>query len=349
MPVIDSTLIPTTISSSIIAAATEASVVLKLATKQPMPTGAASVPILKTLPTSGWVNGHGGRKPGTTVEWSSDQIVPEEVAATIAVPQSLIDDSGIPLWNSVKAAIVDAVTFSIDSAILFGDNAPPSFLVDGVVGEAVRDGRVPHSPVAPPGQPDLAEAVNQAMGDVENDGLQPTGHAADVSIKSKLRGLRDANGLPIFVPNLGAGSYDTLYALPIAWSGSGAFDTTAVDLITGDWTKLIVGVRQDIRVETSTDGVIADATGKVLVSAFQDDQVLMRVYARLGYVLGKPVTRRSGGPANPFGLVRSTPGVMAAGAGGPGTFGESDDETDETSYRTGGATAGGKTAKSAKA
>jgi HK97 family phage major capsid protein len=306
MPVIDSTLIPSTISSSIIAAASEASVVLKLATRQPMPTGVASVPILKTLPTSGWVNGHGGRKPGTTVEWTSENIVPEEVAATIAVPQSLIDDSGIPLWDSVKTAIVDAVTFSIDSAILFGDNAPPSFLTDGIVGEAIADGRTVHAPAAAGAQPDLAEAVNLAMGDVENDGLQPTGHAADVGLKSKLRGLRDANGLPIFVPNLGAGSYDTLYALPIAWSASGAFDITVADLITGDWTKLIVGVRQDIRVETSTDGVIADATGKVLVSAFQDDQVLMRVYARLGYVLGKPVTRRAGGPANPFGLVKGS-------------------------------------------
>jgi HK97 family phage major capsid protein len=306
MPVIDSTLIPTTIASQIITAASEQSVVLKLANKQPMPTGVASVPILKTLPTSGWVNGHGGRKPGTTVEWTSEQIVPEEVAATIAVPQSLIDDSGIPVWPAVQGAITDSIAYSIDSAILFGENAPASFLTDGVVGDAIADGRTVHSPAAGPPVVDLAEAVNQAMADVESDGLNPTGHAADVSIKAKLRGLRDANGMPLFVPNLGADTYSTLYALPIEFSGSGAFDISLVDLITGDWTKLIVGVRQDIRVETSTDGVIADATGKVLVSAFQDDQVLMRVYARLGYVIGKPVTRRTGTPASPFGLVKST-------------------------------------------
>jgi HK97 family phage major capsid protein len=303
MPVIDSTLVPTTIASQIIAAAGEQSVVLKLANKQPMPTGVTSVPILKTLPTSGWVNGAGGRKPGTVVEWTSEQIVPEEVAATIAVPQSLIDDAGIPVWPEVQKAITDSVAFSIDSAILFGENAPASFLPDGIVGDAIADGNTPHTPAV---DVDLAEAVNQAMADVENAGLNPTGHAADVSIKSKLRGLRDANGMPLFVPNLGADTYSTLYALPIEFSGSGAFDVEIADLITGDWTKLIVGIRQDLRVETSTDGVIADAAGKVLVSAFQDDQVLMRVYMRLGYVVGKPVTRRTGSPASPFGLVKST-------------------------------------------
>lgn len=335
MPVIDSTLVPTTIASQIIAAAGEQSVVLKLATKQPMPTGAASVPILKTLPTSGWVNGHGGRKPGTTVEWSSEAIVPEEVAATIAVPTSLIDDSGIPIWAEVKKAIVDSVAYSIDAAILFGDNAPPSFYADGIVGEALTSGRTAHVPGGTPAI-DLAEAVNQAMADVENDGINPTAHAADVSIKSKLRGLRDANGSPLFQPNLGADMYATLHALRIEFSASGAFDTAIADLITGDWTKLIVGVRQDIRVETSTDGVIADAAGKVLVSAFQDDQVLMRVYARLGYVIGKPVTRRTGSPAFPFGLVKSTTAPVIPLAAETRPTGESD---------TGGAaSAGGKTA-----
>jgi HK97 family phage major capsid protein len=333
MPVIDSTLIPTAISSQIIGAVTDQSVVLKLANKQPMPTGAMSVPILKTLPVSGWVNGHGGRKPATTVEWSSDNIIPEEVAAVIAVPQSLIDDSGVPIWAAVQQAIVDAVTYSIDSAILFGENAPPSFPTDGVAGQALANGRVAHFPAAGPPVVDLAEAINLAMADVENDGLMPTGHAADVTLKSKLRGLRTTTGEPLFVPNLGAGMYDTIWNLPVAWSSSGAFDVSIADLITGDWTKLIVGVRQDIRVETSTDGVIADAAGKVLVSAFQDDSVLMRVYARVGYVIGVPVSRRASGPAFPFGLVKSSgPALpLTAGAGDEnGENGENGDETGET-------------------
>jgi HK97 family phage major capsid protein len=306
MPVIDSTLIPTSISTQIIDAVSEASVVMKLANKQPMPTGAMSVPILKTLPTSGWVNGHGGRKPATTIEWSSDNIVPEEVAGVVAVPQSLIDDSGVPIWPAVQKAVVDAITYSIDSAILFGENAPPTFPADGIAGQALAAGRVAHSPDDGPPVVDLAEAINQAMADVENDGLMPTGHAADVTLRSKLRGLRTTTGEPLFVPNLGAGMYDTIWNLPVEWSASGAFDISIADLITGDWSKVIVGVRQDIRVETSTDGTIVDAAGKVLVSAFQDNQVLLKCFARLGYVIGIPVSRRAAGPAFPFGLVKST-------------------------------------------
>jgi HK97 family phage major capsid protein len=298
-------LIPASVAADIISAAEQASVVLRLARHQPMPTGVVNVPFIKTLPVSGWVNGVGGRKPATSVEWSSETITPEEVAAVIAVPQATIDDAGIPIWSQVRQAVTDAVSFSIDSAVLFGDNAPPTFLAGGIAGQAIAAGNTAHTPTTDP--PDVVSAVNAAMADVEDAGIEVTGHAADISIRSKLRGLRDENGQPLFVPNLGADAYSTLYGLPIAFSSSGAFDTDIADLITGNWNYLIVGVRRDMTVETSTEGVITDDTGKVLVNAFQDDQVLMRVHMRLGYVLGKPVTRRAGGPAFPFGLVDSAP------------------------------------------
>jgi hypothetical protein len=46
--------------------------------------------------------------------------------------------------------------------------------------------------------------------------------------------------------------------------------------------------------------VIADATGKVLVSGFQDNQTPLKVWARFGCVIIQPVTRRVPGGANPF-------------------------------------------------
>lgn len=343
MPVIDTTLIPTTIAQQIIAAAAEQSVVLQLGRRQPMPTGAVSVPFLKTLPVSGWVNGIGGRKPATSVEWSSDKLTAEEVAAVIAVPQAYIDDAGIPIWTNVQQAIVDSIAFSIDSAVLFGDNAPPSFPAGGIYGVGTAaapagGGRTVHAPAAGPPVVDLAEAVNKAMGDVENDGLEVTGHAADIALRSKFRGLRDANGNPIFVPNLGADSYNTLYGLQLGFSSSGAFDPAKADLITGNWNYLIVGVRQDITVDQSTEGVITDAAGAVVVNAFQDDQVLMRVHMRMGYVIGRPVTRRKGAAAFPWGFVND-PSVTVMEA----STEESGEAPAEGS--TGGSTSGGRSRK----
>jgi HK97 family phage major capsid protein len=316
MAVIDNTLIPVTIAQEIIQAASEQSVVLQLARRQPMPTAQVNVPFLKTLPVSGWVNGVGGLKPEATVEWSADVLTTEEVAALVAVPQAWIDDSGIPIWPNVQEAITDSLAYSLDSAILFGTNAPPSFPAGGIVGQgmsatAAWTARTVHTATTDP--PDLAQAATAAEGDVEDAGIISTGFAADISVKSQLRKLRDTVGQPVFVPNLGQDMYPTLWGDPLHFSASAAFNTNLVDIIAGNWNMLIVGVRQDITVDTSTEGVVSDSTGKVIVNAFQQDQVLMRVYMRVGYVIGTPVTRYGAGkPVFPFGFAQGTPNVSGA-------------------------------------
>jgi HK97 family phage major capsid protein len=302
---VDAGLIPATIAAEITTAVQDSSVVLRLARRQPMPTGATSVPVLRTLPTAGWVNGRGGRKPEVTIAWSADNIVPEEVAAIVGVPLSLLDDAGVPIWADLKGILAESLAYSIDSAILFGINAPASFAAGGIFAATTV--------FQPSDTEDLAEAINQAMGAVEDAGLAVTGHAADVSLRSSLRGLRDANGSPLFVPNLSQVAYDTIYGLPVAWSASGAFDISKADLITGDWTKLIVGVRQDITWGESDSAIIQDGTGAIVANAFQQNLKVMRVSMRLGYVVGKPTTRRAGGPAEPFASVSKTPTTGAVG------------------------------------
>jgi HK97 family phage major capsid protein len=300
VPVITEDLVPTNITADLFDVAATQSTVLALANRQPMPTGRAVVPVIKTLPSTGWVNGVGGRKPATTIEWSSELLTPEEVAAVVAIPQAYIDDSGIPLWPAIRDRLAEAMAYSIDAAILFGEDAPPSFPVGGVVagaGTAFTD-------------PDYSIAVAEAMSAVEGKGVSVTGHAADISVRGKLRLLRDGNGVSVYIPSLQSDVPNTLYGVPIAFSANGAFDTAVADLITGDWSKLVIGVRQDLTFDTSEDGVITDDTGKVVANAFQDDTVLLRVHMRLGVVIGQPVTRMGGATGvYPFAMVKAEPVV----------------------------------------
>jgi HK97 family phage major capsid protein len=311
-------LIPVSVAREIIGAITETSVVLARGRRQTMPTAAMTIPVLKALPTSGWVNGIGGRKPTTEVAWTSDRLQVEEVAALIAVPEALLDDAGIPVWSEVRQLMVDAVSWAIDAAILFGVDAPPSFVAQGaggVAGQAIAAYGL-HSSVAPPGQPDLAEAINLAMQDVENTGMPITGHAADISIAGQLRGLRATDGQPIFAPALSASAPATVWGHPISYSAGGAFDTDVCDLLTGNWNNLVIGIRQDLRVDTSTEAVITDDSGQVLVNAFQDDQIIMRVHMRLGYVVGRPLSRRTGERMYPFSAVKAAGGASGESGGG---------------------------------
>jgi HK97 family phage major capsid protein len=304
MVTLDASLIPTEVQSQVIEAVTESSVALQLGQTQPMPTGAETVPVLGSFPTAGWIS-VGGRKPTTQMNWTAQHLVAEEVAATIDVPTAYLDDAGFPLWESIQPRMVEALSLAVDEAVLFGTNAPASFPVGGVFAAS--------TPVALPAAPenDIAGLFNAALGTVEAQGLDPTGHAADVLTRGLLRGARTTTGESLYVPAIAGNMPDTVYGLPILFSRGGAFDTTKAIDLTGDWTCLRLGIRQDVSVDQSVDGVLADATGKVLVSAFQDDKIIMRVHMRIGCVIGKPVTHKAPAGAKPWasippGLVSST-------------------------------------------
>jgi HK97 family phage major capsid protein len=311
-------LIPTTQSAELISAAVEQSAVLTLGRRIPMPAGHVSVPVLTALPGAGFL-GAGATKPFTDLKFSNPVLKAEEVGAVVAIPQSYLDDSGLNLWAAIQPELAAAIGHAVDDAVLFGTGAPASFPAGGVVAGL--------TPVA--AGTDVVDQVNVAMSQVEATGLPVTGSAADLKVKGAFRGVRDTTGaLLLGFGQADTGSFETLYGVPIEWT---LLNHATIDFITGDWTKLIIGVRQDIRYEMSDSGTIYDpATKAVIISAFQDDQILMRVYMRLGVVLAKPVSSR--GATQPFAVAAIAPAARSgqAAAATPTT-----DETGSTRQRRG--------------
>lgn len=305
MVTIDQNLIPQEVQAEVIQGVTQASAALSLATTQPMPTASQAIPVLGSLPTAGWIS-VGGRKPTTQMAWTSQILKAEEVAATIDVPLAYLDDAGFPVWENIQPRMIEALAKVIDEAIFFGVGAPASFPVGGIF--AFSTG------VALPAAPenDIAGLFNAALGTVEAQGLNPTGHAADVTTRALLRGSRTTTGEPLFVPSIAQANPDSVYGYPIFWSTGAAFDTTKAIDFTGDWTCLRVGIRQDVTVDQSDEATLVDADGKVLVSAFQEDKRIMRVHMRLGCVIGKPVTARAPAGAKPWAFI--PPGLVTSSA-----------------------------------
>ena len=62
-----------------------------------------------------------------------------------------------------------------------------------------------------------------------------------------------------------------LYGYPMSEVLNGAWDPAAADLLLGDWTKAIVGMRPDITFKMFDQGVITDGDGKVVWNAMQQD------------------------------------------------------------------------------
>jgi HK97 family phage major capsid protein len=276
--------------------ATRASAALSLGTRLPMGTGVTQMPVPKSFPAAKFVNaapvGTGGRKAYTDVRMDSEVVTAEDVAAVIAIPDAMVDDSTINLWNYCRPLLAQAIAIAIDDAAFFGVGRPPTWPVGGIM-NAANSGAV----IAP--TLDAVETINLAMGAVEARGLDVTGHAADTSVRSVLRGVRDGNGA-MLLGTTQADGYErpSIYGLTAAYSQFG--DPSTADFITGAWKYLVMGVRQDIRFDINKAGVIVDNAGVVQVSGWQDNVTPMKVWARIGCAIIRPVTPRVPAGAIPF-------------------------------------------------
>jgi len=285
-------LIPTSVATELLDAVEVQSAALALGTTLRMPEGLATLPVVSALPVAGWVNPRmGGRKPATKIEWTGDNIVPEELACALAIPSAFIDDAGFPVWDQVRPLIASAMAIVIDDALLFGNGEPASFPPNGVAG-------LPPPDVGVPG--DALAALDGALALVEGSGITPSGIAASAAIGTALRQEYRAQGaLPDQVPGR------SLYGLQVEQGAT--WDATDGDAIVGDWRYLVIGIRQDIRFDLSDSAILQDGAGAIIANAFQDDLVAMRAYMRLGAAIGTPLT--PDGPGQPFATAQWTSGT----------------------------------------
>jgi HK97 family phage major capsid protein len=274
-------LLPKEVATSILSATQEASVVLGLGVTRPMGTGVQSVPLVKLAPDAAFV-ARGERKPYAKIEWSADELVAEEIACVAAVADADIADAGPNLEANVEAELAAAIGRALDAAVLFGVEAPASYPAGGIVSGTPVMGA------------DALEALDGALAAVEGQGVLPDGIAAGVAINSALRqAYIAAAALPseAVTPNV--------FGVPVRVTTG--WDSSKGDALVGGFQFLQIGVRQDITVETSQEAVLLDDQGDIAVSAWQDDQTLIRCHARFGVAVGTPVGP-GGDPVEPFAL-----------------------------------------------
>ena len=291
-------LLPSDVAARVIESAIQQSVVLRLATRQPMPSGTETIPVVAVAPQAGWVAA-GGRKPITKVEWSSEVLKAEEIAAVAAIPDVYISDTS-GSWNpeeSTENELAKAVGQALDRAVLWGTDAPASFPSGGIVGMAG----------GPVSGGDAFAAISDAMAELEGEGILPDGIASGPGIGVALRSAALEAG------DYAAAPTNTLFGVPVAVTVPWPSTPKA---IVGGWSNLVVGIREDVNFTVSREGVLLDDAGNVVVSAFQDDMTLVRVFARFGVVIAKPLAADGSEPSTPF--VGATWNGASNGGGGNG-------------------------------
>lgn len=291
----------------------ENSVVLSLGRRLAnMSAGQRRLPVMSALPTAYWVDGTPGDpadspsgqntvgfKQSTTAEWKNKYIYAEEIAVIVPIAEAVLADADYDIWGEIKPYIGEAFGAVIDAAVLHGTNAPASFPTNivaaaGNAGNSLKLG-------------DVGDLYDDIMGYgstqaglialVEEDGYLPTGYVAGVSMRGRLRGLRDSvSGLPIFRPAIegmraGTAPY-TIDGMPAYFPMNGGFDEDEALMVAGDWSKLVYSFRTDLTYKVLDQAVIQDPdTGAIVYNLAQQDMVALRCYMRWGWQVPNPVNR----------------------------------------------------------
>jgi hypothetical protein len=139
---------------------------------------------------------------------------------------------------------------------------------------------------------DLAQDVSNLGIMMAQSGYTVDGFAAQPGMSWQLVGMRNAQGNPIYQPNLQAGPGGSLYGYDLAEikNGSWVSGASGAVILAGDFDKSIIGIRNDISFKMFTEGVVSDDAGKVILNLMQQDAVAMRMTMRLAYATVNPVT-----------------------------------------------------------
>lgn len=245
------------------------------------------VPVLDMLPIAYFVNGDTGQKKTTKQAWDKKFIVAEEIAVIVPIPESVLDDSEYDIWAEVKPRVTEAFGKVIDGAVLFGTEKPSTWR-DGVVATATKAGTV----VTYGTGDDLYDKIMSEDGviaKVEDCGYFVNGHMADISMRAKLRGLKDTNGNPIFKIDMQGSTNYALDGSPMNFPNNGAFDKSKALMISGDFSQLVYAIRQDITFKLFTEGVVQNTDGTIAYNLMQNDMVALRAVMRLGWEIPNPI------------------------------------------------------------
>ena len=283
-------LIPEEVSREIVQGVAETSACLRLFRRLPnMSRKQQRIPVLSALPTAYFVNGDTGLKQTTEQAWENKYLNAEEIACIVPIPEAVLDDADYDIWAEVRPRIVEAFGVVIDAAILFGTNAPaswPASILDG----ATSAGHV----VALGTGADIYDDImgeNGVISLVEEDGYMVNGHIAAMTMKARLRGLRDTSGQPIFVRSMQDRTRYELDGEPMEFPANGAFDVTQALMFSGDFRQAVYAMRQEITYKVLTEAVIQDNTGAIVYNLAQQDMVALRAVMRLAWQVPNPVTR----------------------------------------------------------
>jgi HK97 family phage major capsid protein len=278
-------LIPEEVANDMIRRATDASATLQLFRRVPVGRAQVRFPVLSALPVAYFVNGDTGLKQTTEVNWTNKYLNIEEIATIMPVPDNVVADVDMNIWDESMPYLVEAFYRTLDAATFFGTNAPGTWPTNISAAAAAAGNSVTEGATAAQGG--FMGDIDNTIAKVEEDGFDVDGFVASRSTRGKLRAARDTQGRKLDENRIN-GQLSSLDGSPVVYPMRGLFPAgggagTNVRLFAGDWSQFVVGVRQDITMKVLDQAVIQDNTGAIIYNLAQQDMTAIRLTFRVGW------------------------------------------------------------------
>ena len=268
-----------------------------------MTAGTARMPVLAALPTAGWVTDDGSgsptpaseTKPTSKAQWTSKDLVAEEIAVIIPVHENTLADSNFDIWSEIRPLVSQEFGRVLDLAVFLGTNKPSTWTDPALIPGAIARGNV----VEQGDGIDLAEDFNLAFGLVEDDEFDVNAAFTGRFLRAQLRGLRDKNDQPIYVDGLrGDGNTASIYGQDLFYVANRSWDKDEAIALVGDRSKVVLGIREDVQVKLLDQATVGG------INLAERDMVALRFKFRVAYATAYST---AGGESTDFPFAVITP------------------------------------------
>lgn len=282
-------LMPEEVSNAFLTGLTNQSGALEQFTRVPVGRAQVRFPVLAALPIAYFVTGDTGLKQTTEIKWENKFLNIEEIALIVPIPENVLDDADMPIWDQVRPLCEQAAARTLDDAVFFGANAPSSFPTN-VAAAAAAAGNVVARGTAPAAEGGIVGDHSELLGELEADGYDANAGVANRTIRRAARQARNSQGDRFAEIKVTPDSVEidgVTYTHPMRglWpTGSGT-----AELIAFDRSEFVIGVRKDVTWKLLDQAVIQDNNGNIVYNLAQQDMVALRMVMRVGWQVANTI------------------------------------------------------------
>ncbi|WP_154826715.1 phage major capsid protein [Clostridium butyricum] len=262
--------VPTEIAAEVIKNVIDQASILKVCKRENMTSDKKILPRLTDSGSASWV-GEGEKIETTLPKFEYPQLKACKLAIIVPVTKEKINDTIISVMEEVKQAMADAFATAIDEAMIFGVNSPfDTNLITAIGTQKVN------------ATSNLDSDLSNIMGLVEDNKYNCSNVLMGTSQKKTLRALANDNKYK------GAITLQSAYDTPIEFVRN--WDNAKSLAITGDFSKAVVGTRENMDYEILREATIESGTGenKETINLAQRDMIAIKATIRLGFLVVDP-------------------------------------------------------------